>query len=348
MIESLVLNSKTYLYSEIKDKPLSFFSLKTDFEKSTLQFCKDWLNNGQEFNINTSGSTGKPKEIIITRNQMITSAEMTAEFFNLKENDTILVNLNTKYIAGMMMLARGLHLNLSISIVEPSSNPLKHINIKDDFYAFVPLQMQSIIESNNIDFLKNAKAIIIGGAPISAYQEELFIKTELPIYSTYGMTETCTHIAIRKVGEHNFKGLKNVYFDIDKRNCLTINSPTAIENPLITNDVIDLISNQEFIWKGRFDNIINSGGVKIQVEQLESKIESLLNTLNQNTRFIISSKPDDKLGSKIILIAENEIDKAFIEKNLESYERPKEYFIVSNFPETATGKIDRKKLLIMV
>ena len=348
MIDSLILNNKEYKYSEIKDKPLSFFSLQTDFEKSTIQFCKDWLSGQTEFAINTSGSTGKPKEIKITRNQMITSAEMTAKFFNLVSVNSILVNLNTKYIAGMMMLARGLHLNLNIEAVEPTSNPISITRNQHNFYAFVPLQLQTILENSLQSKLDKSKAIIIGGVPISAYQEKLFIESKLPVYATYGMTETCTHIAIRKIGTDNFKALENVKLSIDDRNCLIINSPTAIINPLITNDVVELISNREFKWKGRFDNVINSGGIKIQIEELENKIQQALASLNQNVRFIISSKKDDKLGSKVILIAEKEFDVNTVESILEPYERPKEYHYISKFPETETGKIDRNKLLVMV
>ena len=340
----LTLNGKVFLYDEIKIEPLSYFNLTSDFEKSTIKFCKEWLNAAKEFKINTSGSTGKPKTINITRSQMIRSAENTAKAFGLISEDSILVNLNTKYIAGMMMLVRGLHLKLTMYIVEPSSNPLLNIEFKHNFYAFVPLQLQSIIESNNSNKLNQAKAIIVGGAPISPYQEILFKKLKIPIYATYGMTETCTHVAIRKIGGNTFKALEKVTFEIDQRNCLIINSPTAISNPLITNDIVELISSTSFIWKGRLDNVINSGGIKIQVEQLENKIAQILTELGTNIKFVISSEPDSKLGDKIILIAEEHFNTELVEQLLEIYEKPKKYYYVEKFPETETGKIDRNNI----
>jgi len=346
MNKHLTLNGRVFLFDDIINDPISLFEIRTEFEFNTILFCKEWLRGEKEFKINTSGSTGKPKSILITRNQMITSTEMTAKTFDLVTEDSILVNLNTKYIAGMMMLVRGLHLDLSITAIEPSSNPLNTIENSFDFYAFVPLQLQTIIESGNSELLNKAKAIIVGGAPISIYQENLFSDSSFPIYSTYGMTETCTHVAIRKIGEDNFKALENVVLSVDKNNCLIINSPTAIENPLITNDVVDLISETEFRWKGRIDNVINSGGVKIQIEELEAKIAKILTSINQDIRFIISSKSDEKLGEKIILITEKQIDTNTIESGLNKYEMPKEYHIINQFPETETGKIDRKKLKI--
>lgn len=344
-IDHLTLNGKVFFYEDIKIKSLSQFDLISEFEHSTIQFCKDWLCGIRQFKINTSGSTGKPKTISINRTQMEISAEMTANAFGLLPKNSILVNLNTKYIAGMMMLVRGLHLGLLMDIIEPSSNPLRNRTTKHSFYAFVPLQLQTIIESEKSELLTNSKAIIVGGAPISFYQEELFRKLNIPIYCTYGMTETCTHVAIRKMGETTFKGLENIIFSIDNRNRLIIDSPTAIESPLRTNDVVKLISDTEFKWKGRFDNIINSGGIKIQIEELENKINTRLKSLNQNTRFIIASKPDKKLGSKIILLAENQFDVASIESVLEPFEVPKEYHFIDKFLETETGKIDRKKTL---
>ena len=345
--KQLILNDIAYLFDDIITKPLTELNLENDFEINTIQFCKNWLSNLQEFSINTSGSTGKPKTIRLTRNQMIKSAEMTAETFNLQKGDSILINLNTTYIAGIMMLVRGFHLDLKMTIIEASSNPLEKIRNKYfNFFAFVPLQLQTIIENNKSDLLQKAKAIIVGGVPISPYQEKLFIKLNLPVFSTYGMTETCTHIAIRKVGKSSFNALINVELSIDERNCLIIKSPTSIENKLITNDVVDLLSSSEFIWKGRIDNIINSGGIKIQVEELESKISNLLLNIKCQTKFIITSKSDSKLGDKIVLVSEEKLNESFLKDNLSPFEYPKEFLIIDKFPETETGKINRNKLPI--
>lgn len=340
MNKHLTLNGKVFLFSEIMTQPLSHFSLETAFEKSTITFCKAWLSNQKTHAIHTSGSTGSPKAIELLRSQMTASAEMTGNAFGLTAGDRILINLNTQYIAGMMMMVRGFHLDLQMTIIEPSSNPYENLNESFDFYAFVPLQLQGIIEGEKSHFLHDAKAIIVGGAPISAHQEKLFSGLKAPVYSTYGMTETCTHVALRKLGEHHFKALQGVSFDINDEDCLIIHSPTAIASPLVTTDVVELISSQEFRWKGRLHNIINSGGIKIQVEELESKIAAII----RDTRFVILAIPDDKLGEKVILVSDKKIDTTLLKKKLSAYECPKEYHVVSSFPETPTGKIDRMKL----
>lgn len=336
----LTLNGKVFLFSEIMTQPLSHFTLATVFEKTTIGFCKAWLSNQKTYAIHTSGSTGTPKTIKISRSQMITSAEMTAIFFALAARNRILINLNTQYIAGMMMVVRGFHLDLQMTIIEPSFNPYESIDESFDFYAFVPLQLQAIIEGGKSHFLHDAKAIIVGGAPVSDYQEKLFSNITAPVYATYGMTETCTHVALRKLGENSFKALQGVSFDITKNGCLIIHSPTAIASPLITTDVVELISDHEFKWKGRLHNIINSGGIKIQVEELERKIAVIV----PHTRFVILAMPDDKLGEKVILVSDKKIDTTLLKKKLSAYECPKEYHVVPSFPETPTGKIDRIKL----
>lgn len=308
-------------------------------------FIKNWISGNNNFEIQTSGSTGTPKKIMLERSKMEISAEMTANFFNLRQNDTILINLNTFMIAGIMMLVRALHLNMKYKIVEPSSNPLEKINESYDFYAFVPLQLQNIIESNKSNLLHKAKGIIVGGAPLTLFQENLFQKLNLPLYLTYGMTETCSHIALKHVNDSHYHALENVFFDINEHNCLIINSPTAVCNPLITNDVVELISNKEFIWKGRFDNVINSGGIKLQVEEIEKKIEQVFINQNFNFRFFIASVPDVFFNEKMILVVESDdiinIDFSFLPK----YHQPKEIVCIPQFLETKSGKINRKETL---
>ena len=328
---------------------------KNDYEQKIIDFCVKWQNGQNEFVIKTSGSTGEPKPISLTRFQMEASAKLTGKTFDLKVGDTALVCLNVEYIAGMMMLVRGMVLGLKLVIVEPSSSPFDGLdNQKIDFAAFVPLQLQTLLEYNsNIEKLNQMKAIIVGGAAVNEVLENKIQQLSVPIFSTYGMTETVSHIAVRHLnGENknqNFSVLEGVKIGLDTRNCLNIIADASNNELVQTNDIVEMIGGNEFKIIGRFDNIINSGGVKIQLEKVEKAIENEIQVLNVK-RYFAYGISDEKLGQKLILV----VEKAFLEQNviisflrnissiLSKYEIPKEILFVENFLETPTGKIDKR------
>lgn len=329
-----------------------------DYEQKAIDFCQKWLSGQREFVLKTSGSTGEPKSIVLTRNQMIASAKLTGKTFGLQAGDKALVCLNVDYIAGTMMLVRGMELGLKLTIVEPSGNPFQMINNQAfDFFAFVPLQMQNLLEDEkNKTILNCAKAIIVGGAAVNQVLEKEIQNLEVPVYSTYGMTETVSHIAIKRMNgankSNNFNVLEGVKIGLDERNCLNIVAEASNNELIQTNDIVEILNENEFKLIGRFDNIINSGGVKIQLEKVEKLIENEIKILSLN-RFFTYGIADTKLGQKLILVVEgkevkSEIKELFFKKIqsvLSKYEIPKDVYFVENFVETQTGKIDKKAII---
>lgn len=321
----------------------------SEYDQKVFDFCKKWLSGQEEFVLKTSGSTGEPKPIILTRFQMESSANLTGKTFNLKLHDKALVCLNVDYIAGIMMLVRGMVLGLELTIVEPNSNPLENLeNQEFDFAAFVPLQLQKILENKSqIKTLNKMKAIIVGGAAVSEVLENQIQSLTVPVYSTYGMTETVSHIAIRKLNgnnkSNNFQILEGVSIGMDERNCLNIVANASNNELVQTNDIVEIIDGRSFKLIGRFDNIINSGGVKIQLEKVEKFFEKFI----IDKRFFAYGMVDEMLGQKLIVIVESEYlaDEQLLSKAKESlskYEIPKQFFTIQNFSETPTGKIDKK------
>lgn len=356
-IDSLVINDKLFTYKDIKNKNYSNLS---EYELNTLDFCYEWLNGKTEFIINTSGSTGNPKPIKLSRDLMIKSAELTGEFLKLKPKDKILIVLPTQFIAGLMMIVRAFVLELEMYIYNPSSNPLENIKLLDfSLTSFVPLQIYEILKNNpnRLKILESIKNILIGGAPINSNIENAIINLNNNIYHTYGMTETISHIALRKINGSSrseyFTTLKETKIDLDARNCLTINSPITSYNTIITNDIAELINSFQFKILGRFDNIINSGGVKIQLEKVEKAISNILFDLNINESFFAYGLDDEKLNQKLVLFFESkEFSSRILEKlkykmnnTLNKYEIPKEIFFLEKFIYTPTNKIDKKKTL---
>jgi o-succinylbenzoate---CoA ligase len=315
----------------------SFIKEGEDFEKPVGDFLLDWFDSKDFIEMMTSGTTGEPKTISVRKQAMVDSALATGDFFDLQPGNKALQCLPVKYVAGKMMLVRAMILGLDLEFVAPSSHPIDNNEIEFDFVAMVPLQAQ-----NSLPGLKKVKKMIVGGASINKNLEKNLIKLPTEVYETYGMTETITHIAARKLGEKAFTVLPNVTISYDDRNCLVIHAPRISPEVIITNDIVELVNENQFIFLGRMDNVINSGGIKLIPEQIEEKLASKI-----HHRFFIASKPDQELGEKVVLVIEGEkeeLDNSLYEA-LDRYEKPKEIIFIPKFKETPTGKILRKETL---
>ena len=337
-------------------------------ENSTLEHCmtflQQWSSGQESFTIHTSGSTSTPKPIEISRNQMEASAKMTAQALSLDRADNALVCLNTSFIAGKMMLVRGLVCDLNLYITEPSSNPLLNLadNLHIDFIAVVPLQLETMIEAGEqcLNQLNQMKAIIVGGAPIYHVLAEKIKKLKSPVYATYGMTETVSHIALKRLNgieqSDYFQVFNGVEIGQNDRGCLTINSFLTNHQTIITNDIVNIIDSHNFEWLGRVDQVINSGGLKIHPEQLEDQIKSILNKQRIYCHLIIAGITDRSFGEKVVLILEttemtsNTLEdlKRVLKNELPTYQVPKEIYCLEHFIYTESGKVKRNETISFI
>jgi O-succinylbenzoic acid--CoA ligase len=288
---------------------------------------------------------------------MIRSAELTAQALNLKKGDTALLCIPVDFVAGKMMLVRAMVLDLKLVFVKPASNPLKQLEneIQIDFAAMTPMQvLESLKDRESSEKLRNIKKLIIGGAPVSLQLEQELQQLPCEIFETYGMTETLTHIALRKINGENrsefFQVLTGIKIQTDERGCLVIHAPHLDQPLVITNDLADVGDDGSFRWLGRADNVINSGGIKIFPEQVERKLQHIIT----EQRFIITSLPDEKLGQKVVLVIEDSTSRNFeyssrlINQILDHYEKPREIFFLKKFPLTPAGKIKRNEIQAMI
>ena len=348
----LTYQNRTYSLEELK-------SLTFSTEDSLLLFCKQWLNQTPFFEVNTSGSTGEPKTITLSRQQIENSVLQTQKALELTSTDTCLINLSGNHIAAKMMMARALVIGMQATIISPSNNPLKSLTSSFDFHAFVPLQLNAILTENNtaeIALLNKAKAIIIGGAPMSLNLiHKVKERITAPVYATFGMTETVSHIALKKINgipNNYFKTVPGIEIDIDDNSCLKVKGAVTKNEWLQTNDIVKLYT-EGFEWIGRKDNVINTGGLKFQVEALEKLIEKAFHDLSIEVRFFISKLPHESLGEKIVLVIETDdiIDvrdvKLHLAKSCSKYQIPKTFYFLRKFKETPTGKIDKSGTLFL-
>lgn len=315
----------------------SFIKEGDAYEKAMGDFILDWFDNKSYVELNTSGTTGTPKLVRIEKQAMVNSAIATGNFFGLKPGNKALHCLPSKYVAGKMMLVRGLILGLDMDVVEPSSNPLLKNDAKYDFIAMLPMQVQ-----NSVGKLENVKKLIIGGSKINHELVKELCKLKTEVYETYGMTETLTHIAAKNIKEEVFSLLPNINIAQDDRNCLVIDAPGISSETIVTNDLINLVGERQFVLVGRIDNVINSGGIKLIPEKIEDKLSQKI-----HSRFFVAGMPDIILGEKLVLVIEGEkqiLDDSIFDE-LDKYEKPKEFFYVSKFAETDNGKVKRKEIL---
>jgi len=321
--------------SPISVKTGKLWKDETPIWKDINTFICEWMSGNNDIVLQTSGSTGAPKKMSVKKKWMKNSASLTGQTFHLKKGDTALLCLPMKYIAGKMMVVRALELNLKLVVTGLSSNPLKNIDGPIDFAAMVPLQLEK-----SLDILNKVKVLIVGGGRMNQSLIKKLQSVSTRVYETYGMTETLTHVAIKPLNGPNksdvFTALEGVRFETDERNCLVVNVPKVNPDPVVTNDIVERINETSFRWLGRFDNIINSGGVKIIPEEVEVKLTSVI----RNRRFFVAGFPDESLGEKVVLVVEGEKMEISFD-SLEKYEEPKEIYFILKFIETETGKIHR-------
>ncbi len=313
---------------------------KSDFEREVISFIEEWRNEDDFILARTSGSTGKPKQIALKKAYVGNSASKTLAYFKLSPGDSALLCLSPNYIAGKLMIVRAIIGELILTCVEPQARPIAAHNSMFDFAAMVPHQaISSLPEINRI-----AK-LIIGGGVLPKSQEKELIKHANKVYTTYGMTETITHVAIRDLSrEPLFKGLPGITFSTDSRDCLIISAPSLGVESLTTNDIVTLKNDQVFAFKGRYDNVINSGGIKVFPEEIEDYLAPLI-----EDDFFIFGAQHDTLGESVSLVIESS-EKSYAKTDFDElfsglsspYLKPRSIFFTHSFQRTSSGKIKRK------
>ena len=340
-------------------------------------FFSEWNNDSDRVLVHTSGSTGKPKPMMVEKKRMLNSARITCDFLGLKPGDSALLCMSLDYIAGKMVVVRSIERHLHLISVSPSGHPLKNIDLKDvngeiTFAAMVPMQVYNTLQvPEERERLTHIRHLIIGGGAIDASLEKELqaLPGNIAIWSTYGMTETLSHIALRRINGAEasewYQPFDSVKISQTEEGCLVIDAPLVCAETLVTNDIVEIesyiynkVEKTRFRIKGRKDNVICSGGIKIQIEEVEEFLKPHL-----EKPFMLAKKKDEKFGEIAVLLTEDE-DLKKVEatirrllsgksdnsnKSSESkshkYWIPREFLHVDHLPLTETGKPKRSILL---
>jgi O-succinylbenzoic acid--CoA ligase len=323
----------------------------TDFQSKAIAFLKEFYSGKKHFVLQTSGTTGEPREIVVSRDKLIASARATAAFLHLAKGQTALLCLPIDFVAGKMMLVRAAVIGLDLLLINPAIHALEKLNEPIGFAALIPAQLAFGVKSNKLNLIKK---IIIGGLSVDKKLEFELAAFDAEMYETFGMTESLSHFAMRKitpVREDVFTCLPNVKIATDSSNQLIVHCPWAIENELHTKDIVNITAENTFKWIARADNVINSGGVKLYPEEIERKIANVM-----DMAFFISSVKDEQFGQRIMLVLESEKPQEIndtellykLSKVLTKREMPIKICYVAQFVKTQSNKINRAQTLLLL
>ena len=305
------------------------------------EFLAEWHNDSPFVRVKTSGSTGAPKPMMVEKRRMLNSARITCDFLGLREGDTALLCMSLDYIAGKMMVVRSIERNLKLLSVPPSGHPLATVNAPSplDFAAMVPMQVYNTLQvPEERARLMQVRHLIIGGGAIDEAMEAELRTFPHAVWSTYGMTETLSHIALRRLNgpaaSEWYTPFPSVSSSQTPDGCLVIDAPEVCPEPLVTNDIVEITSSR-FRILGRKDNVICSGGIKIQIEEVERQLRPHL-----HAPYLLSKRQDGKFGEIAVLLTEGSVEEARLicERVLPKYHQPKAYLHVARIPLTETGK----------
>ena len=328
-------------------------------------FLSEWNNDSDRVLVHTSGSTGKPKPMMVEKKRMLNSARITCDFLGLNPGDSALLCMSLDYIAGKMVVVRSIERHLHLISVPPSGHPLKDVDEEITFAAMVPMQVYNTLQvPEERERLSRIRHLIIGGGAIDAAleQELQSLPGDIAIWSTYGMTETLSHIALRRINGDEasewYQPFDSVHISQTEEGCLVIDAPQVCAETLVTNDIVEIepyiynkVEKLRFRIKGRKDNVICSGGIKIQIEEVETLLKPHL-----EKPFMLAKKKDGKFGEIAVLLTEDEDIKkveATVRRLLSDesekssdhkkykYWIPKEFRYVEHLPLTETGKPKR-------
>jgi O-succinylbenzoic acid--CoA ligase len=350
IIEPISIEGLSYSRQEVLElcRTMTGPSGVQDWKKEVFAFIELFLDSeGEKIVQLTSGTTGDPKEVSLARKAMLLSARRTLDLMGLKPGENALLCLPVHYIAGKMMVVRALVGGLNLVLVEPSGRPVKELTEAVSFAAMVPLQVhESLVHK---DPLSRIERLIVGGGQLHASLREKLLQGAMPlVYETFGMTETCTHFALKKINgpkpDPYFKLLEGVKAGVDSRGCLEVEIPGITSGKVATSDLVEMTdAGKGFIWKGRHDNMINSGGIKIIPELLEQKAR-----ICTGFECLVLPEKDRKLGEKLVLVVEYSGKNPPVERwlsclrhSLSAYEIPRRVMTVDKLPRNASLKPDR-------
>lgn len=329
-----------------------------------IDFLSFWYSDKESFTLLTSGSTGIPKPIVLHRQAMLASAARTNAYFHWDSSvgDAWLLCISSRFVGGLMVLVRAWFTGADVWLEAPSTQPLHQSGLqlppKKWMLSIAPLQLDFL--ATQPELLKSSatwKGILVGGGPLSETQRLLASRFACPVFHSYGMTETYSHIALARLNGPEpmdlgcFQPLSGIQIRTNEENILEVCADITDNQWLKTNDRVQLFENGNFQVLGRSDRVINSGGLKIDPAAVKKQIAKEFPV--GSAQFEIMGLPDNKLGQRLVLVYEiysienqelwNEIVARFVPETHPQL-RLRQCIGMERFPLLANLKIDFSRL----
>lgn len=314
---------------------------RSGIQAELADFLAEWWGDAPTIALQTSGSTGRPRTMAASRAAMCASAAATCRAFGLKAGDSALLCLPLCYIAGKMMVVRALVGGLKLITREPSSTPLAGLASPVDFAPLVPMQLSSTLAlEEGMAQLSRVRTILLGGGFVDAALESRLQELPVRVFTSYGMTETLSHIALRAANgparRDSYTPLPGVETSLSPAGTLQVSAPHLGIHRLVTNDLAEILPDGRFRILGRVDAVINSGGVKIQAEEIEQTLHRLT-----GLQVLALPLPHPRLGQCVALLwegpAEAEAPLRTACASLPRYHQP-HFMHRAPLPRTPSGK----------
>lgn len=360
MTDYFTLHHREIYFADLRDPAYRPTAEIDGYAERVIELVRAWLLGADSFTIRTSGSTGPAKGIELTRAQLVASAKRSVEALGLMAGDAALVCLNVETVGGLLGLIRAIEYDLPLTVIEPTADVLTATGPDARFAtaSLVPLQLQAVLHHGGAGqaWLNRMKAVLIGGAPLTGTQEEALQDIEAPIFHTYGMTETASHVALRRLNgperDDAFTALPGIDLALSEVGALRIRADVTRHEWLQTTDRAELLDGRRFRWLGRLDDVINSGGVKVDARRVQQAVEVAAATLGLRHEALVVGLPDEKYGERVVAVLAGEplpestlaALHTQLAEALSRYELPKEIQIVPEWPRLASGKVDRQQL----
>ena len=346
--QRIEVENRSFSVSDIRKLEVLSAGEKDGALRDVYMFLLEWFSPVSTIEVQTSGSTGEPKRMRVEKERMMYSAIRTCEYLGLQQGNTALLCMDMKYIGAKMMVVRALVGGLRLKVRRASGHPLKGMDCSVDFLSVVPIQLYNMLkDAKERELLNCVRHVLVGGGPVDESLQRMLSGLSCCVYSTYGMTETLSHIALRQLNGPEasvcYRPLEGVDVSLSPRGTLVIHAPQICATDLETNDVVHLYPNGMFTVVGRADNTVNSGGIKIQIEEEERRLRSCI-----TVPFALTSVPDTRLGEALVLLVVSDLsidDTSLFRKMktiLDCYHVPRYIVRVEAVPLTGNGKIDRK------
>ena len=333
----------------------------------------DWIVNDNDIAaiMNTSATTGQFKSVPLRWSQIKAHVQASQEVLGRSEQDNCLMVLPLFHVSGLSILMRSLYNGTAMTIMESYHEEQVLQCIHDgriNMMSLVPTILKNL-EPRIIHH--QLRVILLGGEFIPRPLVDACVEKQLPIYKTYGMTETFSQSVTMPV-LLNLNKLDSVGKplpgmtvhivnpDVDGVGEIHLNGPMVMRGYInrepihgdFNTDDMGYVDEDGFLYiLNRRTDLIISGGENIYPKEIEDTVYAMQGVKEcavipvadtkwgQVPALFVAFDDIDALGTDLKMIVRD-----YISSKLAKYKVPKYITIMDALPRNGTGKIMRKSL----